>query len=45
MSATAVQGTTNSSSALVYVEADAANNVFEREDGSKSYSLSLIQSM
>ncbi|AAS52540.2 AEL145Wp [Eremothecium gossypii ATCC 10895] len=29
--------------ALVYVEADAANNVFEREDGSKSYSLSLIQ--
>ncbi|SCW03143.1 LAFE_0G03906g1_1 [Lachancea fermentati] len=31
--------------ALVYVEADAANYSFEREDGSKGTSLSLVQSM
>lgn len=30
-------------SALVYVEADAANYITEREDGSKRTSLSLIQ--
>lgn len=29
--------------ALVYVEADASNYTFEREDGSKGYSLSLVQ--
>ncbi|GMM55206.1 Rim1 protein [Maudiozyma humilis] len=29
--------------ALVYVEADAANHTYEREDGSKATSLSLIQ--
>ncbi|AET41416.1 Rim1p Ecym_8125 [Eremothecium cymbalariae DBVPG len=29
--------------ALVYIEADASNNFYEREDGSKGYSLSLIQ--
>ena len=30
-------------SALVYVEADAANYVFERDDGSKGTTLSLVQ--
>ncbi|EDO18989.1 hypothetical protein Kpol_2002p60 [Vanderwaltozyma polyspora DSM 70294] len=29
--------------ALVYIEADASNYNFEREDGSKGYSLSLVQ--
>lgn len=29
--------------ALVYVECDAANYTFEREDGSKGHSLSLVQ--
>ncbi|CCD22237.1 Rim1p NDAI_0A00790 [Naumovozyma dairenensis CBS 421] len=29
--------------ALVYVEADAANYIFEREDGSKGTTLSLVQ--
>ena len=33
----------NLSSALVYVEADAANYVFERDDGSKGTTLSLVQ--
>lgn len=31
------------SSALVYIEADAANYITEKEDGSKRTSLSLIQ--